>query len=119
MFRILNKADEKGSYFVFQAGLIPIICLMTDPDNNDAPAWLTDMLIAKDLLIRTAISNTLAGRCLQVFDRLYSTVTQNSPSYNPFCDPDLFNGAFATYPQSHSSTLELWDWSNVELQWPS
>ncbi|KAL2009100.1 hypothetical protein VTN00DRAFT_7294 [Thermoascus crustaceus] len=60
-------------YFLFQAGVIPIIFLMTDPTCPDAPSWLQDVEMTKKLLSHPSLSNNrLAGRCLEVINRLCS-----------------------------------------------
>ncbi|KAL2219178.1 putative C6 transcription factor [Thermoascus aurantiacus ATCC 26904] len=60
-------------YFLFQAGVIPIIFLMTDPTSPDAPSWLQDIELTKKLLSHPSLSNNrLAGRCLDVINRLCS-----------------------------------------------
>ncbi|KKK13877.1 hypothetical protein P175DRAFT_0435167 [Aspergillus ochraceoroseus IBT 24754] len=71
-------------YFLFQAGLIPIILLMTDPTSADAPGWLQEIESTKALLMHPSLSNNhLAGRCLDVINRLCSPVYTNSPSSTP------------------------------------
>ncbi|KAL2784159.1 fungal-specific transcription factor domain-containing protein [Aspergillus keveii] len=96
-------------YFLFQAGLIPIILLMTDPTSADAPSWLQEIESTKALLMHPSLShNHLAGRCLDVINRLISPVysttptspagsvgaphhqQQSQPIYMPFAD-QLFN----------------------------
>jgi transcriptional regulatory protein GAL4 len=60
-------------YFLFQAGVIPLILLMTDPTSTDAPSWLQDIEATKNLLMHPSLStNRLAARCLQVVNRLCS-----------------------------------------------
>ncbi|PWY82209.1 C6 transcription factor [Aspergillus heteromorphus CBS 117.55] len=88
-------------YFLFQAGLIPIIMLMTDPTSEDAPSWLQEIEATKKLLIHPTLSNNrLATRCLDVVNRLCSpaytsaatdkTAGQQPPILMPFSD-QLFN----------------------------
>ncbi|KAF4222679.1 hypothetical protein CNMCM8980_007841 [Aspergillus fumigatiaffinis] len=68
-------------YFLFQAGLIPIILLMTDPTSTDAPAWLQDVETTKKLLTHPSLSNNrLATRCLEVVNRLCSPTYTSSVS---------------------------------------
>ncbi|KAJ5886722.1 uncharacterized protein N7473_009396 [Penicillium subrubescens] len=58
-------------YFLFQAGLIPIVLLMTDPSNPDAPSWLQDIETTKALLTHPSLGNNqLALRCYEVINRL-------------------------------------------------
>ncbi|KAF7718772.1 Fungal Zn(2)-Cys(6) binuclear cluster domain-containing protein [Penicillium ucsense] len=58
-------------YFLFQAGLIPIVFLMTDPSNPDASSWLQDIETTKALLMHPSLGhNQLAQRCYEVINRL-------------------------------------------------
>ncbi|KAJ5819863.1 hypothetical protein N7474_005454 [Penicillium riverlandense] len=67
-------------YFLFQAGLIPIVFLMTDPSNPDAPTWLQDIETTKSLLSHPSIGNNrFATRCLEVVNRLIGSPTQALP----------------------------------------
>ncbi|EAU30878.1 conserved hypothetical protein [Aspergillus terreus NIH2624] len=66
-------------YFLFQAGLIPIILLMTDPTSPEAPGWLQDVETTKNLLMHPSlISNRFATRCLEVVNRLCSPAYTSS-----------------------------------------
>ncbi|KAL4973728.1 fungal-specific transcription factor domain-containing protein [Aspergillus desertorum] len=91
-------------YFLFQAGLIPIILLMTDPTSAEAPSWIQEIEATKALLMYPSLSNNnLAGRCLDVIHRLCAPVypsnasssagapsQQPQPIYMPFAD-QLYN----------------------------
>ncbi|KAJ5116212.1 hypothetical protein N7456_000560 [Penicillium angulare] len=58
-------------YFLFQAGLIPIVFLMTDPTNPEAPNWLQDIETTKALLTHPSFGNNrFAARCSEVINRL-------------------------------------------------
>lgn len=58
-------------YFLFQAGLIPIVFLMTDPSNPDAPSWLQDIETTKALFTHPSFGNNrFAARCSEVINRL-------------------------------------------------
>ncbi|OQD77076.1 hypothetical protein PENDEC_c003G06402 [Penicillium decumbens] len=58
-------------YFLFQAGLIPIVFLMTDPSNPDATSWLQDIETTKALLTHPSFgTNRFAARCSEVINRL-------------------------------------------------
>ncbi|PYI07059.1 C6 transcription factor [Aspergillus sclerotiicarbonarius CBS 121057] len=86
-------------YFLFQAGVIPIILLMTDPTSTEAPSWLQEIEATKKLLVHPSLSNNrLATRCLEVVNRLcspaYTSAATNRnagpPILMPFAD-QLFN----------------------------
>ncbi|KAJ5738538.1 hypothetical protein N7493_001693 [Penicillium malachiteum] len=63
-------------YFLFQAGLIPIVFLMTDPSNPEAQSWLQDIETTKALLGHPSFANTrFAARCSEVIHRLLGTPT--------------------------------------------
>ncbi|KAJ5885154.1 hypothetical protein N7495_009664 [Penicillium taxi] len=58
-------------YFLFQAGLIPIVFLMTDPSSPEAPGWIEDIRTTKCILAHPSFgSNCFASRCLEVINRL-------------------------------------------------
>lgn len=57
-------------YFLFQASLIPIICLSAEPNARDAPAWLDDVTRTKNLLLSLTQQNGLAARFYDVIERL-------------------------------------------------
>ena len=99
-------------YFLFQAGLVPIVCLTCDPTHEDSPVWLTDILTTKDLLSRTAITNRLAARCLAVFNRL-------SPLFDSGVIEDLgsWEGTFAAGFSDDQFGEGFWDWVNNEMNW--
>uniref|UniRef100_A0A093XWE5 Regulatory protein GAL4 n=1 Tax=Talaromyces marneffei PM1 TaxID=1077442 RepID=A0A093XWE5_TALMA len=60
-------------YFLFQAVLIPIIFLMTDPTSPDAASWYQDVETTKTILSHPTLSNNwVALRCLDVITRLCS-----------------------------------------------
>lgn len=86
------------SYFLFQAGLIPIILLMTDPASPDAPSWLQEIESTKALLMYPSLSNNnLAGRCLEVINRLCAPVYSSNPA-SP-------GGAVGAHPQQAQPIL--------------
>lgn len=58
-------------YFLFQAGLIPIVFLMTDPSNPEAQNWLEEIETTKALLTHPSLGNNrFAARCSEVIHRL-------------------------------------------------
>ncbi|KAL5358144.1 fungal-specific transcription factor domain-containing protein [Aspergillus floccosus] len=93
-------------YFLFQAGLIPIILLMTDPTSPEAPGWLQDVETTKNLLMHPSLSsNRFATRCLEVVNRLCSPAYTSSiadgvvgqpPMLMQFSDQLLNNPSFAS-----------------------
>jgi transcriptional regulatory protein GAL4 len=109
-----KEADKTQSrrYFLFQAGLVPIICLMCDLNHFDSSAWLNDILITKDLLSRMAITNRLAARCLAVFNRL-------SPLFDPGMqaleDLGSWEGTYAAGFSDDQFGEGFWDWANREM----
>ncbi|KAJ6037903.1 hypothetical protein N7499_004115 [Penicillium canescens] len=58
-------------YFLFQAGLIPVVLLMADPSNPEAAAWVQDIETTKALLTHPSLgTNRFATRCYEVLNRL-------------------------------------------------
>jgi transcriptional regulatory protein GAL4 len=93
-------------YFLFQAALIPIVFLMTDPTSPDASSWYQDVETTKALLNHPSLSNNrLAARCLDVITRLCSPIpqaesqSQMQPQYMMQPPGQLFNdaGAFGLF----------------------
>lgn len=73
-----------SSYFLFQAGLIPIVFLMTDPSNPDAPSWLQDIETTKALLTHPSLGNNrFAARCSEVINRLLGPPAGLMPGIPP------------------------------------
>jgi hypothetical protein len=85
------------SYFLFQAGLIPIIFLITTPTSPSAPSWFDDLRITKDLLSCAAVSSRLAGRCLEVVDRLCAMLLEAEHPEAMLQDPGLFNDVHSMF----------------------
>lgn len=66
-----SPAKLFSRYFLFQAGLIPIVFFMTDPSNPDTPSWLQDIETTKALLAHPSFgTNRFAARCSEVINRL-------------------------------------------------
>ncbi|KAF9886904.1 lactose regulatory protein lac9 and GAL4-like protein [Aspergillus nanangensis] len=59
-----------GLYFLFQAILIPVICLRNDPQSPHAEGWRGQVLLAVEVLDRMAQMNPTAKRCLDVIQGL-------------------------------------------------
>lgn len=106
-------------YFLFQAGLIPIICLVTEPTHQNAQSWLNDILTTKDLLTQAAANNRLASRCLNVFERLCAPVFNVSEPQEVLQNPEVFDGTFSAYTNDQLNGMDFWDWSNTMVNWPS
>lgn len=74
--------------------------------------WLSDIVITKELLSRTAVTNRLAARCLAVFNRL-------SPLFDSEMPEDLgsWEGTFAAGFPDDQFGEGFWDWANNEMNW--
>ncbi|KAL4866023.1 hypothetical protein BDV12DRAFT_210748 [Aspergillus spectabilis] len=59
-----------GLYFLFQAILIPVICLRNDPQSHLADGWRAQVLQAVEVLESMALLNSTAQRCLGVIRSL-------------------------------------------------
>jgi transcriptional regulatory protein GAL4 len=59
-----------GLYFLFQAILIPIICLRNDPTSNSAVSWRDQILCAIRVIESMSPLNLTAERCLNVVTSL-------------------------------------------------
>lgn len=103
-------------YFLFQAALIPVVLLMTDPTNADAQSWLQDILSSHELIQRTAINNDLASRCLAVLNQLCSPVFEAPVPENVLQDPGNFEGVFAPESFDNFDLMEFGDWQNFVFE---
>lgn len=82
--RTTTASNVTNSYFLFQAGLIPIVFLMTDPSNPEAASWLQDIETTKSLLTHPSLgTNRFATRCLEVINRLLGPPTHPMPQGIP------------------------------------
>ncbi|KAJ5111125.1 hypothetical protein N7532_001660 [Penicillium argentinense] len=71
-------------YFLFQAGLIPMVFLMTDPTNPEAPGWIQDIETTKALLNHPSFcNNRFAARCSEVINRLLCPPSGSVPGMQP------------------------------------
>jgi transcriptional regulatory protein GAL4 len=104
------------SYFLFQAGLIPIIFLITTSTSPSAPSWLSDLRVTKDLLSYAAISNRLAGRCLEVIDRFCAMLLDAEQPEAMLQDPSLFDDVHSMFMGKYGDGMEFLDWSSFGLQ---
>lgn len=59
-----------GLYFLFQAVLIPVICLRNDPQSPLADGWRGQVLQAVEVLELMVSLNPTAKRCLGVIQSL-------------------------------------------------
>lgn len=57
-------------YFLFQASLIPIICLTSEPGSEHSGEWLDDVRRTKECLLSLTNQNKLAARFYSVIERL-------------------------------------------------
>ncbi|KAL4886125.1 fungal-specific transcription factor domain-containing protein [Aspergillus karnatakaensis] len=65
-------------YFLFQAILIPVICLRNDPQSPLADGWRSQVLQAVEVLESMALLNPTAQRCLGVIRSLCGGYLQQS-----------------------------------------
>lgn len=58
-------------YFLFHATMIPCVCIRADPNSPDAVQWRADIETARLMLSTTFSDNSLAGRALEVIQRVF------------------------------------------------
>lgn len=101
-----------GLYFLFQALLVPVICLRNDSHSNLAPEWRDRILVAMDTMSDMARLNSAATRCHITVTKLcgaylaaditqWQSPTNESPQtqmnalysymFGPVADAQLFN----------------------------
>jgi transcriptional regulatory protein GAL4 len=79
-----NPSNLQTSYFLFQAGLIPVVLLMTDPSNPEAASWVQDIETTKALLTHPSLgTNRFATRCYEVINRLLGPSALSAPGIPP------------------------------------
>lgn len=104
-------------YFLFQAGLIPIIFLITTPASEGASTWLDDLRLTKDLISYIASNNSLATRCLEIIDRLCAPILSAPEPEAMLQDPGLFNDVQSMFVGDQAYNTEFMDWGNFGFQW--
>ncbi|RFU30132.1 hypothetical protein B7463_g6190, partial [Scytalidium lignicola] len=104
-------------YFLFQAGLIPIIFLITMPTSPAAFSWLNDLRVTKDLISYVATGNHLASRCLEVIDRLCAPLLNAPEPEAMLQDPELFTNMQSMFVGDQGENMEFLDWGSFGLQW--
>ncbi|GAW15577.1 hypothetical protein ANO14919_049910 [Xylariales sp. No.14919] len=70
-------------YFLFQAALIPCICLRNDPFDADAPKWAQQIETTLRTIKAFGPSNSSANRCSQVIVDLCGKYLSGVGSQNP------------------------------------
>ncbi|KFY39549.1 hypothetical protein V495_05890 [Pseudogymnoascus sp. VKM F-4514 (FW-929)] len=103
-------------YFLFQAGLIPIIFLITTSTSPSAPSWLDDLRVTKDLLSYAAVTNRLADRCLEVINRFCAMLFDAEQPEAMLQDPSLFDDVHSMFVGEYGDGMDFLDWSNFGLQ---
>jgi hypothetical protein len=77
-------ASWYGLYFLFQAVLIPIVCLRNNPRSDMAKAWRDQILESIKVLESMMQLNPTAGRCLRVVTSLTQLYISNEQEiYSP------------------------------------
>ncbi|ODQ64232.1 hypothetical protein NADFUDRAFT_83788 [Nadsonia fulvescens var. elongata DSM 6958] len=97
-------------YFLFQASLIPLICICSEPDSEHAREWLNDIERTKEILEILATKNRLAYRFLEVINRIKEQYMKTDNAGDPlvsknewltdiyslmYDDNDIFSGMSA------------------------
>ena len=65
-----QKLTRAHRYFLFQAAVIPAICLRVDPSSPDAVEWTEDIDLADQLFTRLPLNQNLSDRCSQILNEL-------------------------------------------------
>ncbi|OAA50630.1 Fungal specific transcription factor domain containing protein [Metarhizium rileyi] len=68
-----------GLYFLFQAALIPCICLRNDPSAAGASDWRRQISITFDVIAAMTSLNASSARCHQTISELCSRYLGNAP----------------------------------------
>lgn len=73
-----NSYANGNRYFLFQAVLIPCICLRNDPSASDAPSWRTQITKTLHTIVAIAPLNAASNRCYHVVLELSGRFLDNS-----------------------------------------
>lgn len=82
-------------YFLFQASLISIICLASEPNSEHAPEWLDDVQKTKEILVSLNEQNRLAARFYQVIERLSDQYIHTDMSQQPQLRNEWMNDIYS------------------------
>lgn len=89
--------------------------------SPSAHLWLADLRTTKDLLSYAAISNALAGRCLEVIDRLYAPLLEATEQEAMLQGPRLFwevqNLFTGDGGNGVGDGMDFMDWGTFEGGW--
>ncbi|KAL4904290.1 hypothetical protein BDW74DRAFT_178870 [Aspergillus multicolor] len=102
-----------GLYFLFQAILIPVICLRNDPQSPLAQGWRTQIIQAVEVLESMALMNPSARRCLGVIRELCGAYLQPGPA--PELGEVNLDGAWRPTEESPQTQLA----NLYPLMWPT
>lgn len=86
-------------YFLFQAGLIPLLCFCSEPTSPKAPEWMQDIERTKAALAAVSSRNALADKFSALIDGLIGTIVQ--PQTNTTENP------ITGEPNGNSSVREI------------
>lgn len=95
-----------GLYFLFQAIMIPAVCLRNDPLSIAADDWRNQIIKAIGVIEDMAVLNQAAGRCLGVIRSLCGAYL------NP--EGDGWSGPTQESPQTQLSNLYPLLWPTLE-----
>ncbi|KAL5335205.1 hypothetical protein BJX70DRAFT_330978 [Aspergillus crustosus] len=99
-----------GLYFLFQAILIPVICLRNDPQSHLAEGWRSQVLQAVEVLESMALLNPTAQRCLGVIRSLCGGYLQPSGS-----GVEAWGRPTEESPQTQLANLYPLMWPTLEM----
>jgi hypothetical protein len=73
--QVLQQLIEP-SYYLFQASLMPVLAITTEPESRDAASWSADIETAKKILSSVTTHSSKASKFLDVLNRLYSSLDE-------------------------------------------
>ncbi|KAL4890120.1 hypothetical protein BDV59DRAFT_185293 [Aspergillus ambiguus] len=96
-----------GLYFMFQAVLIPVICLRNDPQSSLAEGWRAQIMQAVEVLELMVPLNPTARRCLAVIQSLCGAYLHPNV--------DGWGGPTEESPQTQLANLYPLMWPTLEI----
>jgi transcriptional regulatory protein GAL4 len=107
-------------YFLFQASMMPLICVCSEPDSDHASEWLKDVEITKSVLLSLSSENQLAFTFLGVIEKFMQQYLKPDMTEQTDVQPkselitDLYSVFCDGFP-SNNSSMESVNYDSVGL----
>ncbi|KAK9459669.1 fungal-specific transcription factor domain-containing protein [Lipomyces oligophaga] len=102
-------------YFLFQAGLIPLVCMVSEPRSSRATEWMEDIERTKAVLAAVSGRNALADRFRSLIDSLMGSIVMdehNTTGEDVLHDSSLSNSGIGSGSGSGSGIPDMMSFSD-------